>query len=842
MSVAPTVPQPPIVDCFDMCEPPGPELVDSYNPLRNRFPSPIAVDGALGVAATQDAVVALGLSDPAAPEVLGWLPHVGGTVHASVAGETVTLVVTTGVLGWSPAESDRERAVGELELPGQAVQAHRRAGMLFVESRDDAAGTMWLTSVDLSQPMQPALVSQLEFPYAEGAALRWRALAVFEGDRIYVVRPQGASHDAATTTIQVVDTSGADGVLRLRSAEIVLDGAVAEGQLAEHAGVVEVITGPARSGASELPVQVSTFAVDGLAPLGQMEVAPGPRESFYAGAVAGSAAYVLAADGSGSRLHVVDLAQPSAPALNAIDLGMARPYTVELVAAGDRVLVRHGVFELDGPVLLSLYEVAGQSPLQLGQVELAGPFPDYGLWYVDELGTAVIAHSASGPVACSTNQDMLLGVVQVTPDGLRHAGDIAAPGFFFPMTGAAGRLLLTAAGRIGSIDPAAPVDPAWTPIALVSSAHLAVGDDAVTRIATVEWSDAPLIDVVELEHGVEPPTSTSELVATDGAQRCKLRVLDLFQTGQYAFATAYEELREERTRRSVIAIDLSEARAPRIIATAPFPDTRGRAAGNEFLLGATQDAIVLKVDVHDGGGEGFQQFVEWIDVSDPAAARARSVELPEATLGLGEEAAVLDGTIVAATRAGQVGAGRRYWLDRVDLSDPGEAQVLPPVQVPGVVLGYDAQSARALVRRQSANGLELVVVTLDGDAACIAAQQPVSAGRFWVNDRAFAGLQIEPGASPGEYSLLLGTWDEHAIRSAVQAIPAGSAGEVVLAGTRVLVQGRTPLVYDAACPEAEPIALPAVVVADDARSDDPLLLMREATGLVPVPASACAAP
>lgn len=91
----------------------------------------------------------------------------------------------------------------------------------------------------------------------------------------------------------------------------------------------------------------------------------------------------------------------------------------------------------------------------------------------------------------------------------------------------------------------------------------------------------------------------------------------------------------------------------------------------------------------------LQQSLRVIDLADPEAPRSVDVSMP-----LGPTTRLLtSGSIVARSRYRRSEADPtrvRFYLDRIDISDPGKPVLLPSINIPGSVAAYDAEHGRAL--------------------------------------------------------------------------------------------------------------------------------------------------
>src|SRR5690606_32494737 len=105
---------------------------------------------------------------------------------------------------------------------------------------------------------------------------------------------------------------------------------------------------------------------------------------------------------------------------------------------------------------------------------------------------------------------------------------------------------------------------------------------------------------------------------------------------------------------------------------------------------------VMEWDSNTQGYSPRSASLELVDLSDPSSPERRSVALAP---GIPATGLFVSGSVVATSHfepSASDPSKVRFYLDRVDLADPEEPVSLPPVNIPGSLLAYDAESGRAV--------------------------------------------------------------------------------------------------------------------------------------------------
>jgi hypothetical protein len=188
---------------------------------------------------------------------------------------------------------------------------------------------------------------------------------------------------------------------------------------------------------------------------------------------------------------------------------------------------------------------------------------------------------------------------------------------------------------------------------------------------------------------------------------------DVRASGDAVYFTYYEysydpaDGKSEDTTR-IVTVDISDPGAPEVAGDTALGFTPnygyGYVAGlvwsGEPLVSSGSTLVFSNHQYsYDDSGEldSERYSVHVVDLSNPGDPQSTELALPD---GLGSTGLLLDGNVVAtshfedsSTNPGNV----RFYIDRIDVSDPENPEMSEPVNVPGSLLAYDAQSERAIV-------------------------------------------------------------------------------------------------------------------------------------------------
>ncbi len=277
------------------------------------------------------------------------------------------------------------------------------------------------------------------------------------------------------------------------------------------------------------------------------------------------------------------------------------------------------------------------------------------------------------------------------------------------------RLLTMSDERLESFDIAdrdAPESKSQVSLAQIVN-QLDVSGDSIVRLGTNYWTQqglevtvSSLDDLVGLEPGVTvelPDINTQECNRYTYLERTLTgdeRVYYVYRSYNYDDVSKSDEIR-------VTTLDVADPNAPSVVGDAALgfapqyqynyvPGMVDNGLGG-VVVG---DSLVFTNHAIERNDLGFitknESALEVVDFSDPAAPVHTSLGLPAS---LGSTSLLKSGDVVATshfvtspTNPDNV----RFYLDRIDFADAANPVVKAPVNIPGSLLAYDAESNRAL--------------------------------------------------------------------------------------------------------------------------------------------------
>jgi uncharacterized secreted protein with C-terminal beta-propeller domain len=630
-------------------------------------------------------------------------------------------------------------------VPGTLVDSRRVGDVLYIATLED--GYCWrcentprtlVTSFDVADPSRLERVDQLAF--AADAYAGQRSIAVTE-QRIYISGWNWSSEaQAERGSIQVVDITDPGGQL-VAGATIPIAGQIqSRWQMDEHDGVLRVISQPDGWGSSTPPV-LETFRVESanaLPRLASLSIRlPRPNEVLTSARFDGARAYAITAEQT-DPLFTFDLSDPANPR-QVGELEMPG-WVYHMEPRGDRLFALG--FDNQNPagsLHVSLFDVSDlNEPRLLSRVAFGGDWGSFAedqdrihkaFSILDDSGLILVpfAGGTYDETTCYYDYGSGIQLVDFTNDGLTKRG-------VAPQVGSARRALLHRGHLFGIGDNAvqtfdisdrdAPAPVGRLDVARNISSVRVLGEHLM-RFGNDWWTNQTTLDMTPLARAsVAEPQAEIDLSALFGENTWSCGATSewggqVFTHGDYAYVPRYsyrytEGAQASQQRLTLYVIDLSDRNDPRPIGTLPMESLDG----GSYFSGIIQTENTLLV----GRGTGFVEqkpryFYDVIDLAEPAAPAVVSrFEVPEALAsggfgyypmrgcmidvawgwyggGRSGGAALTDGDLVISHHSEPVeGSDRqvRYYLDRIDVSDPQQPRFLPKVSIPGSVLHFNA--------------------------------------------------------------------------------------------------------------------------------------------------------
>ncbi len=596
-----------------------------------------------------------------------------------------------------------------------------------------------VTSFDIRDPSKFTLVDELRFEDPSGG-YSWGPRSVSVTDqRMYVAGPHWDDRDG---TIQVVDIADPTGDLKL-GAEITIHGSIASRwQMDEYEGILRVVSQPRSWMFNDSP-HVQTYRVEDsnhLVPLADLPIKLPRPETLQSARFDGTRGYVVTFERT-DPLFTFDLSDPQAPVqLGELEIPgflyhmeprgnllYALGFEQGNAAGGLHVSI-FDVSDLTTPTLTSRVNFGGTWAhlaedqdrvhklfnLSLDQNLIMVPFGggsydkatcryDYqsGIQLIDAVGTELTLRGVAPQIGearrALLHRDRLFGV----SDNAVQVFDISDR---------------SAPRRIEQLEVARNIQ------------HVKVLGDNVLRFGIDWWTSRAVLDVAT-PAGSEHAEGLGQLELTEpapgGCYNWQGWDGRLFVHGNHAYVPrsgyAHDPARGYSTQHlEFVIVDLSNQSAPTVVGSFTVEPTDGKSWFGDILV--TDSALLVgrvsgSYSYWQSGR--FTYHYDIYDLANPAAPTfATRFEVPAAmaqggwgygAMGCGVDmywgywdggsSALVDGDLVVSQHAVDINDGTkrvRYYLDRLDVSDPYHPELLTPINIPGQVVHFDADHQRAV--------------------------------------------------------------------------------------------------------------------------------------------------
>ena len=683
----------------------------------------------------------LDLTDPGAPVLRSRVPVVGQPVELYLRGG-VALFVVRDSFGWEwTATADAVQPVAgsqlwavdvsrpgspsvlaRLDLEGSVVETRLVGDVLYVVSRKSswqdvlpaagglpvatsgAAGDLtYVASVDVADARSPREVARLDFP-----ATGWDAHALVTDQRI-VLAQSGWGTTGQLARFTFVDISDPGGALAL-GASFEVPGRIADRWgLDQEGAVFRAVLQNGWNGGATLRTWTSSSVAE-ASPLGRLDIVI--PETLTAARFDGNRAYAVTAERV-DPLWVVDASDPAHPVL-AGQLHM--PGQIEFIEPrGDRLLALGHTNEAGQPwqLAVSLIDVGDPALPALLRRVLVGDgsggisaAPDdlrKAFRVLDGAGLALVPYQGWDPKTWRWIGGLQLVDFDLAAGTLTKRGFVAHPGSIsraFPVPGRTGWLAALSDERLQIVDATdrdVPVERAALDLARAVTELTVVQGYAVELSGDWWRGDAALVVVPALDPDAATPLARVELAAPQAR---------LFRRGDVVWLMAHDFTQGKAW---LEAVDLADPLHPVRRGRLDLAEAEAAGASGWGFRGVGDEAVLLGdvLAVHrswngpvsmGAGGTGAiapgggpytgEDAVVLFDLSNPdLPRRAGKVVIPGSdwSWGLTADAGLLwlSHHEWTSTTRGEV----RYYLDRIDVTDPDSPVLLPKVNVPGTFLG-----------------------------------------------------------------------------------------------------------------------------------------------------------
>lgn len=650
------------------------------------------------------------------------------------ATKTHKWISTSEIVALDASDPKAIRELAHFELPGAISDSRVVGDILYAVSFEN--GDCWgcgseqrtmVTSIDLSDKTSFRKVAELAFPAKQNQYGWGKRSVTVTPKRMYVAGPEWKPNGTSSSTIQVVDIEDPHGSLTLGKRVEATGTISSRWQMDEHEGVLRVISQPDQWDLSK-PPRVQTFEVsDDLKPLGSLDLTLPRPEQLRSVRFDGARGYAITFERT-DPLFTIDLSNPAHPVQKG-ELEMPG-WVHHMEPRGDRLYgLGFDNGNKEGSLNVSIFDVSDLSkPTMLDRVNFGGNWsslgedqdrihkafqilPDSGLILVPFSG-----YTYSQGYDCGSYTSGVQ-LIDLAGDSLKKRG--VAPSRGEPRRGFLhdDRLFTISEERAEVFDIGNRDNPQKT--ASMKLAHrvdrLVPAGDKLVRLAIDWWNGQASLEVVrEREADVYEPLGAIDLEAalSDSAEaQCPsygyFYYARVFAHGNHVYVLVppvhWQPGNRETT---VLVVDIEDAAAPRVISKKRYPfsviayETTGQGSGFMIEAGASVVQIgstIALLDVDYGSSqENKGSSVHVLDFKEADAPRHAKVDLEAAkgrtwlqvygdTLMLGRHSSIPD-------KPSKV----RFYVDRVDVSNPGEPRVLPSINVPGSLLSYDPESNRLI--------------------------------------------------------------------------------------------------------------------------------------------------
>lgn len=650
-------------------------------------------------------------------------------------------VQTSKVLALDVTDPAAIQQVGSFDIPGSISDSRVVGDVAYIVGYQN--GDCWrcqqnqpLTSVvslDIANPRQIKKVDELRY-FDDDNEWGWnrRSIAVTT-ERIYVAGIEYGQNGPVGSTIKVVDITDPLGYLA-EGADIQAAGQVSSRwQMDEYEGVLRVISQPPQWDLS-MPPAVQTFRMISskeVAILGKTELKLPRPEQLQSVRFDGPRAYAVSFERV-DPLFTIDLSDPALP-IQKGELEMPG-FLYYMEPRGDR-LIGLGFDQGSelGAITVSLFNVSDLSqPTMIGRVNFGGNWA----WLsedqdrihkvfrvFDEIGLILVPYSGSANSTDACRQENNgVQLVDFTKDSLKLRGNATSTDETRRALLHDSRLLTVSDQSVRAFnidDRDRPIQTASLTIAQYVSRMVPLSSGVVARISESYGSGIPTIDFVP-QADVEKPeaalstVSLADALGTESGCHSYFSIQETFVEGNALFIL----YQTERTTADsyaywmgVMSIDAGDASNPRILSNVQWdlgPDWWIEGASNSYGLEMpwtpavrTRNAIAF-TEASYYNSETEQSYdtprrrFRIVDISDPAQLQAGTLAIADTDT---YSSILAEGDLLLVSRYEPIENNRdavRFYLDRIDLSEPARPRRLLPVNIPGSMVSYDSENLRAL--------------------------------------------------------------------------------------------------------------------------------------------------
>jgi uncharacterized secreted protein with C-terminal beta-propeller domain len=639
-------------------------------------------------------------------------------------------VTTSYVMAFDTSNPSQPTTIGRFSIPGTIQDSRIVGNAMYVVGFE--SNSCWgcaegqhttVISLDVSTPGAIRKIDQRSYADDTTTAYSWKRSISVTDQRMYIAGPEYGTNGPEGSVIQVVDISDPTGIL-VDGVTVTAAGKIdSRWQMDETDGVLRVISQPGDWRPSD-PPRIQTFTVasaQSVTKLANVAMVVPANESLRSVRFDGSRGYAITAVQT-DPLFTIDLSNPAQP--KQVGELVMPGWLYYLEPRGDRVVaLGFDQGNSAGALTVSLFDVSNlTAPTMLDRVNFGGDWA----WAVedqDRIHKAFQVLDASNLVLMpfsgySYNSTNCYSRYQSGVQLIDWVGDTLKLQGVAPAVGQArrgflhdSRLFTVSDERVETFDISERSKPTITNSLKLTEKVTRTIDagTAVVKIGEDWYQNTVSVDTTTLA-AVESPDSNGHIDVGIGQQNCNSwsnlgqvlanngKVYLLVDQYDYGDATSKYTTR-------LVTVDVTNPTLPRVLGEATLDFGQGwQYWYNYALVGAGSSAAMVgdaiaamgREEIYEPTANGTNNWIgtkSKIYVIDPKNPNKPGVKVVELPVSLGTTGLLPSGTTVglghylqSATNPDRV----RFYLDRLDLSDPSNPVLAAGVNVPGSPVAFDA--------------------------------------------------------------------------------------------------------------------------------------------------------
>ncbi len=624
------------------------------------------------------------------------------------------------------------------EIPGYISDSRLIGDVVYVVAFDDSycyrcgdTPETNVMSLDVTDPSDITKVDELTFAERQDE-YSWRRSLSATDERLYIAGPRyGNGAEPEGSIIQVVDIADGGGDMQKGDALEVAGQINSRWQMDEYDGILRVISQPLWWREATAPL-VETFEIESseqLNELGSVALELPRPEQLQTVRFDGTRGYAITFEQT-DPLFTIDLSDPANP-VQAGELEMPG-WVYYMEPRGDRVIgLGYDQGNADGGLTVSIFDVTELAePTMLDRVNFGGQWASLAedqdrihksFQVLDERELVLVPFAGwswdETNNECGGYETYLSGVqlIDWVDDTLKLRGIAPSTGQARRAFFVEDRLLTMSDERLEAFDIEDRDDPESTSQVDLAQIvqQVAVLGDAIVHIGNSWWGQTLEVSVSSLDDLLSYQTAATLEVDDLNHYDCESEswFQGMLSGGDNVYLTYsrydYSQNSDYKEETRVRTIDVSDPKNPKVAGDAAlggFPNygrnyIPGMVDNGEMALGVG-DALAFaehRIEYNNLGFVTRNDFVlNILDFSDADDPKSTEIELPES---LGSTGLLASGDVVATSHFETSPTNPqavRFFLDRVDISDPSDPKSLDAVNIPGSLLAYDHDSERAL--------------------------------------------------------------------------------------------------------------------------------------------------